>query len=200
MMQAGFVVVDKHRGGDVHGVHQHDAFLHAGFGDEPLDFVVDRNNCPPSRCLDPDFFCKCIQISFVSVFMASIVSKRRLIGNIKVQKRGTEVTRLRLCCVFRMPQGLSRHFSASALSSYGVTSCSGLLFVGYLFSAKKVRLWLEGGMEAVSFTGLLTTGGRRSNCFIADIGGGCQPIILEKCEISKTGPVCYPVHKHYIRS
>ena len=49
--------------------------------------------------------------------------------------------------------------------------------------AKKVRLWLEGGMKAVSFQGLLTTGGRRSDCFIADDHRFCQTIILKNFQM-----------------
>ena len=47
VMQARFVVVDKHRRRDVHRVDEHQAVLDAALGDEAFDFAMDRDDRSP---------------------------------------------------------------------------------------------------------------------------------------------------------
>src|SRR5215813_1125886 len=55
-MEAGFVVVDKHRRGDVHGVDEHKSFFYAALAKAVLHLRRDVDEAYPCRRVEPDFF------------------------------------------------------------------------------------------------------------------------------------------------
>jgi hypothetical protein len=56
--QAVFGVVDVNAGGDVHGVYEAQAFLHAAFADQLLNGVGDVEIIAPIRRFEPKMFGK----------------------------------------------------------------------------------------------------------------------------------------------
>lgn len=60
-MQAGLVVVDEHRGGDVHGVNQTQALGHAASMNEVLDLRCDVNESTPIWYFKPKMFSERLQ-------------------------------------------------------------------------------------------------------------------------------------------
>jgi len=56
MMQTGFIIVDKHRGGNVHGIDQHQPFPNAAFGKTFLHVGCNVNKRPPGGDFKPEFF------------------------------------------------------------------------------------------------------------------------------------------------
>src|SRR5262245_52697584 len=55
-MEAGFVVVDKHRRGDVHGVDEHKSFFYAALAKAVLHLRRDVDEGYPCPRIKPDFF------------------------------------------------------------------------------------------------------------------------------------------------
>src|SRR5215813_14147920 len=55
-METGFVVVDKHRRGDVHGIDEHKSFFYAALAKTVLHLRRDINESYPYRRIKPDFF------------------------------------------------------------------------------------------------------------------------------------------------
>ncbi|VTR70089.1 hypothetical protein DESC_780278 [Desulfosarcina cetonica] len=56
VVQAGFIVIDEHRGGDVHRVDQHQALFDAAFVDALLNVGCDVDERPAGGDLEPEFF------------------------------------------------------------------------------------------------------------------------------------------------
>ena len=56
MMQARFVVVDEHGGGDMHCVYQAETFLHRAASYEVFDGRRDVNEAAPALDLEPQVF------------------------------------------------------------------------------------------------------------------------------------------------
>ena len=55
-VQSAFVVVDEDRGGDVHGVAEHQPFADARLGERLLDLRRDVHEHPPGRQVHHEFF------------------------------------------------------------------------------------------------------------------------------------------------
>ena len=55
-MESRLIVVDEHRGGDVHGVNQAKAFGHAAPLNEFLDLRCDVDEPAPIRHFEPKMF------------------------------------------------------------------------------------------------------------------------------------------------
>src|SRR5262245_13620169 len=55
-MEAGFVVVDKHRCSDVHGIDKHKSFFYAALAEAVLHLGCDVDEGYPCRRVEPDFF------------------------------------------------------------------------------------------------------------------------------------------------
>ena len=55
-MEPGFIVVDEHRGGDVHGVDQAKAFGHAALVNEFLDLRCNVDEPASIRDFEPKMF------------------------------------------------------------------------------------------------------------------------------------------------
>jgi hypothetical protein len=56
VMQPAFIVVDEHRGGDVHGVDQNQAFAHAALPQAFLHLRGDIDQPAPGGDVEPEFF------------------------------------------------------------------------------------------------------------------------------------------------
>lgn len=67
MMQAAFVVVDEHRGGDVHGIDEAKAFLHAALFDEMFDRFGDVEKTAAIGNFKPKLFGKRFHLSIYSL-------------------------------------------------------------------------------------------------------------------------------------
>src|SRR5262249_1189526 len=67
MMQVRFVVVDEHRSGDMHGVHQTNALSHSTLPNEFLNFRRDVDEPAAMGDLEPDMFCDRFQSSAVTI-------------------------------------------------------------------------------------------------------------------------------------
>ena len=63
VMESGFIVINKHRGGDVHGVDETKAFGHAAPVNKFLDLRRDVDEPAPARHLKPKMFSKRFQSS-----------------------------------------------------------------------------------------------------------------------------------------
>jgi hypothetical protein len=55
-MQAGFVVIDKHRGGYVHGVNEHKSLFYAALTKAILHLRRDVDESNPRRRIKPKLF------------------------------------------------------------------------------------------------------------------------------------------------
>src|SRR5215831_14074880 len=55
-METGFVVVDKHRRGDMHGIDKHKSFFYAALAKAVLHLRRDVDEAYPCRRVKPDFF------------------------------------------------------------------------------------------------------------------------------------------------
>src|SRR5262245_1479137 len=55
-MEAGFVVVDEHRRGDVHGVDKYKSFFYTALAKAILQLRGDVDEGYPCRRVEPDFF------------------------------------------------------------------------------------------------------------------------------------------------
>jgi len=58
VVKAGFIVVDKNTGGDVHGVDEAEAFLYARFTKQGFYFPCDVDKLTGLFGVEPQFFCK----------------------------------------------------------------------------------------------------------------------------------------------
>jgi hypothetical protein len=56
MVQAGFIVVDENRGGDVHGVDECEAILDAALVDSSLHVAGDVDEGASGGHFEPEFF------------------------------------------------------------------------------------------------------------------------------------------------
>src|SRR4030095_7488177 len=56
VMEAGLVVVDKHRSGYVHGVDEHESLFHAALAKAILHLRRDVDKGNPRRRVEPKFF------------------------------------------------------------------------------------------------------------------------------------------------
>ena len=55
-MKSGFIVINKDRGGDVHGIDETKAFGHAAPVNELLDLRRDVDEAAPGRHFEPKMF------------------------------------------------------------------------------------------------------------------------------------------------
>ena len=66
VMESRFIVINKHRGGDVHGVDETKAFGHAALANEFLNLGRDVDEPAPARDLKPQMFSERFQSSRTS--------------------------------------------------------------------------------------------------------------------------------------
>ncbi len=71
-MEADFVVVDKHAGGDVHGINQDDAFGDSAFFDGSNDIGSDVDKFPAQVGFNPDFIAICFH-KFLLFYIGNIL-------------------------------------------------------------------------------------------------------------------------------
>jgi hypothetical protein len=76
VMEARFIVINKHRGGDVHGVDETKAFLHAAPMNQFLDLRRDVDEPAPIRYLEPKMFSERFQSSSFKIKCKSGSDKR----------------------------------------------------------------------------------------------------------------------------
>jgi hypothetical protein len=64
--EAGFVVVDENRRANVHGVHEHEPFLHAAFADERGDVWRDVHETPARWDLHPEIVSQRFHVGLIA--------------------------------------------------------------------------------------------------------------------------------------
>ena len=62
MMQAGFIIVDKDRCGNMHSVNEYKTLLDTAFSNQSLDLIMYRDYCPTLWNIHPDFFGQCFHV------------------------------------------------------------------------------------------------------------------------------------------